>query len=352
VFALALGLAPYFVNYDGRQLARTKSTAPIGPTTPASTSSGKAPAAAVFTANVPRVQPPRPVDASETGPFNHLEPDRAQRKTLYEAEELAVAACMVQRGFDYTPNRFVEADPADELPRFRTGDVDVASSIGYGIVEALEVGEIPAPPDVNEPTIAALTAEQQQKRDQALFGPRLASGHDAGHADDPNWARVETGRGGFKLWYRGSCFAQARRAVQGDELVYARSLARMRALLRDADQAAERAPEVLTGLADWRTCMGLAGYAYDVPGAAAKELQQQLQAGQLTLDELRLREIDIASEDARCFQAANLNRLFAQARARAQRALALEHAVEVEVSRELHRAALDRAQGLLDTSPR
>ncbi len=217
------------------------------------------------------------------------------------------------------------------------------------ITEAMEVGELPVPADANESAISALTPEQQRRWDEAFFfGPRLHRSKEA--PTDPQWASVATPDGGFKAWYRDSCLSRARRAVQGDEVAYARAELRIESLVEQTRAAAAESPEVVAALEEWRACMQGAGYDYSEPGAAASELRAQLQRGELGGEALRNREIQIASTDARCYQEANLAELHERARITAEQRIAEEHAAEVQGFRELQTEALERATRLLGTA--
>ena len=106
----------------------------------------------------------------------------------------------------------------------------------------------------------------------------------------------------------------------------------------DADQEYQR------GVSRWRACMAERGLDYSDPGAAGDALLEQYRKGELTLEALRLLEIEVALVDATCYQAADLGLLRDQAQDRAERAAEVESRDSLEEMAALNDFAVQRAR--------
>jgi hypothetical protein len=292
-----------------------------------------------------------PDEVPAWSPFARFERTREQRKVLYEAEEIAVASCMKAKGFEYEKNAFgIGPHLSRELPRYRPGDPQVASTIGYGLVEALEQGELPAPADANAAKVNAMPPERQRAWADALQGPPPPLGNEKA-SRDPNWVQIPTALGPTMRWYKGACFSQARHEVQGDEVTYAREELQVRSLAIEAQRKAQEDPDYQSGLEVWRGCMAAKGFGYRDSQAAVASLRSELETGRVTLDQLRAREIEVATADADCHQQANLTDAEDVARARAEAEVADRNRDVLDAFEQMQREALQRARQLLQSQP-
>lgn len=259
--------------------------------------------------------------------FARLKLSAEEDRLLWEAEEAAVAACMRERGFEYAPNPFGGDDPGGAEPAApRPGDLAAARARGFGIAASIEA--VPAPaPDVNRPRVEAMEPAAQRAWLEALAGRPIEP---TGPADRPGLGTVSIPGGPMVQWDRGACLAHAERSLHGDDLRHTEQVTMINFLREQVALTAREDAEVRAGVERWRGCMGARGWSYPEPGAAAHALAEEYEAGRLTLDGLREREIAVATAEASCHQEAGLAALHERARARAEAKLEREHRALLE----------------------
>jgi len=167
--------------------------------------------------------------------------------------EEIVAACMLEQGFEYVP--YVEGHTMGDEAAIDPppGTRAFAEQFGYGFA-ATPGGmrlESSGGGNPNEAIVAAMSPEEYEAYDRALFGDAVA---EASEGDEPD--------GGVEL---GGCFRTARNEVFGD-----RETDHVRAGLEDEiaridAEVAPTDPLVMTAAAEWSECMADAGH----PGYAA-----------------------------------------------------------------------------------
>jgi hypothetical protein len=100
--------------------------------------------------------------------FKELERSPDEDRLLWNAEEMLVAQCMEERGFDYRPNP--PGTQAVQHARVQRGDVDAALAVGYGLHQSILQGESPNQAiDANAEQLDGMTSEQQQAFHEALL---------------------------------------------------------------------------------------------------------------------------------------------------------------------------------------
>ncbi|MET0340059.1 MAG: hypothetical protein ABW252_03620 [Polyangiales bacterium] len=282
-------------------------------------------------------------------PVEHLDElvrSRAEDRVLWMAEERAVADCMRARGFSYLPSPPDErSDEAVAFTRIEPGDVDAARAVGYGLAEALTHGAIPKDDfDANAAQLDKLAPERREAFLEALSGPAVP-------ANAPN-ARgaIETVAlpgGGSASWYRDSCFAQARRALYGDDYAH-NELGYAEAILREQiREEVEREPAHVAAIARWSACMREGGFAYARPDEPSIALSAAHHAGKLSLEALRDEEQRIATADARCVNETGLHARRREAESRSEASLVRARRDDLLAMRTAREQASTRARELL-----
>ncbi|MFM2415626.1 MAG: hypothetical protein RL385_349 [Pseudomonadota bacterium] len=250
-------------------------------------------------------------------------------RLLYEAEQQAVAECMKKRGFSYTRVPYDGDSTRDELAfeRVSADDVEAASALGYELASTLEQAPEGGAPVATDPS-RKLPPAELARYDAALFGP------EPGALDvrrDPKVVTLTTSDGLTLGWHRDACISVARRAVFGDDDVALRKLELAREdLLNELEQRAARSPLHTAAVERWRICMRARGHTFDAPGQPANMLADDFREGRLNLEQLRDRERELATEDARCAREAGVRGALESARETEGRALARAHGDLIE----------------------
>jgi hypothetical protein len=85
------------------------------------------------------------------------------------------------------------------------------------------------------------------------------------------------------------------------------------------------------------------GLSYAAPGAAEDVLEKELREGRLSLEELRLKEVDVALADATCFRSAGL----AEIRLDVERSILSENSRLLDAFRDARASVLERSRRLV-----
>lgn len=301
----------------------------------------------------PAVKPASPPIAKQTSePENHenpeallaeLIPTEEQSRILYEAEEAAVAKCMNERGFEYEPNSYEST--ADRKPwevSLKSGDLETAGEVGYGIAASLEMDRMPIPESENDQKFAAMSPEAQQAWADAFAGPMIEDPTKI--PDSGTWVSLEHPSGAVLVWDSSSCLSAARQSVYGDEVEQMHNEFSENELRDQVADLIEKDTAYVQSMDDWRTCMSEAGYEYENPSAATNSLQEQYNAGKLDIAALQTREIEIAKADAKCHQSSRMDNAFAAAKQRAESSVRAEHGDRLAKLQKSLASSLDRAQ--------
>lgn len=281
-------------------------------------------------------------------PLQELSLTEEQSRALYEAEEKAVARCMNERGFEYIENTYLSNEELDpwgaEVAR---GDVEVASELGYGISTSLDSDELPLSPDANHDLYSNLDETTQAAWDEA-FGGKVPDLNNP--AKDSTGVYVDVPGFGVIAWDTESCLAAARRAVYGDDVGQVQREVLEMQLLEKVDALIEEDESYQSALQDWRDCMAGAGLTYRYPGEPGDGLRQQFQQGAIDRAALVEREIQLATQDAQCFQTAGLAAARLEAERRADAAVREKYGEDIEGLALSQSAAIQRAEQLLSGS--
>ncbi|MBB4961611.1 hypothetical protein [Micromonospora polyrhachis] len=244
-----------------------------------------------------------------------------EERTAQTVLERATAACMRDRGFDYTPllDRRGEVEPDNPYGLL---DAATANTDGYGIVPAvLRRRERPVATTGPQPDPAYVTALNGSE--QARHTLVLPGGEEVAVASD-------------------GCVAKARVDVYGsdwDRLYYT-----FQSLSNTVIERAGTDPAVTAATADWSACVGRAGH----PAAKPSDLRQAIESrAAQAADDAAIRaaaraELAVARVDATCQDRAGLRAAVAGAQASAERQL-LTEVLRQDLHRlhQLKRAALN-----------
>lgn len=203
-------------------------------------------------------------------------------QVAHDALERAVAVCMSREGFAYEPLPFV---PFDLFGSQRYGLTDEEAAAQYGY-------EPPGERILIEDTVYGLPEIDQR----ALFG-------------DGEIAVIDAWKGGRSSVQVGGCIQVGADEVYGDYVAWAEVFDRLQWLVDESARERDTDPRAQAALAQWVTCMGVAGYVVtsleDAPsdgGPAA------------------------AVADARCHTSSNLAGVWAEVETEVQWELLPEHA--------------------------
>lgn len=289
-----------------------------------------------------------PEDQEFVEPLQELIATEEQSRALYEAEEKAVARCMNERGFEYIENSYRSDEELDPWgAAVSPGDVGVAGELGYGISASLDLQELPLSPDANQGLHSKLDETAQTAWDEAFAGkmPDLSAPPKEGA-----WVNVEVPGLGMVTSDTESCLAAARRAVYGDDTMQMQDQVLEMQLLEKVDALIEEDESYQSALQDWRDCMAGAGLTYRYPGEPGDGLRQQFQQGAIDRAALVEREIQLATQDAQCFQTAGLAAARLEAERRADAAVREKYGEDIEGLALSQSAAIQRAEQLLSGS--
>lgn len=133
------------------------------------------------------------------------------RTVLWNAEELLVANCMTDHGWDYEPQPayIMEAQLEQSVVRRRVltwhwDDPAQAKARGYGIAESGGVPELQTPPTPNLDYAMSLSPVEQRRYAEDMNGDQGSSIH----LSLPNGGEITVGKNG--------CLASARREIYGN----------------------------------------------------------------------------------------------------------------------------------------
>ncbi len=264
-----------------------------------------------------------------------------------ERREALVAACMVDKGWEYTPRILPQAQPASqaEAPTGPQGK-EYAEQYGYGMLDGPDASssEPSAAPHPNDVFVATLSETEKAAYEKDLWGytseDEVASEDDEA-TDDPAAASC-TGKADAEV---GDAFA-AMEAVY-DDPQHADLLASLERIWKDADQS----PAVLEATADWASCMADAGIG-DAPDPDALYVALQDQLSEVYGDadgepdpsavaEFKKQEIRTAVADHECRASAAYEEKRAKAGLDAEKAFYESHRDALEGLAEALRTALE-----------
>ena len=353
LLALALGACAWMLRDEHHRanrrlvpVARVGEAADVVVPATLPTKLGKSGPPTLPTASAPSVPPAKAPRQAPKPPFAHiLRQTRAEKHLLYDAEEIAVAACMRSRGFEYTPTPYLDdSDLAAPFSRPESGDIEAASYRGYGIADGIETGDVPLPPSANQPQIERMTSERRQHWQDALRGKDHASPSPQEVTEDPSRGVVSVPSGPTITWDRNSCLTVAQRQLYGDDHKYMRLSLQTNLATNQVRRRAKSDEEYLAGVERWRECMARHGLSYARPGSAADELSREYHEGKLNLAGLRQREVDVATADAACFETVGLAEIRESAQSRAEQQVGKELEQVLDDYRQMKLEALQRAR--------
>lgn len=175
--------------------------------------------------------------------------------------EEAIAACMADEGFSYTPIDYsaTEVDFLDSDLGVESGTLEFAQLYGYGLTtDPWGTDDAEEAPDPNAEYVAAMSAAEQEAYYTALYGERYAEESVTEGATDDEAITDYS-------WEDAGCTGLAeQQLLTGDETDDDEFLGLQQAMA-EMVESAERDPRLERANADWAACMADAGY----PGLSA-----------------------------------------------------------------------------------
>jgi hypothetical protein len=221
--------------------------------------------------------------------------------------------------------------------------LEAAASVGYGIADAIDYGDVPVSGSVNEARLAALSEAARGAYLAALVGPP-----DEQVTDPNDVVSVMIPNGPTYRWNRHSCYSQARAALYPDPVRYVQLDNARVELTNEAHARVNNSPEYATALSNWRRCMKEHTMDSEFPGTAAEALKDAYRSGQLSLQELRHRETETAVVDATCYRSAGLPEVVERLEQTAQAEVAAGARETVDAFEALLASAVGRARSQLE----
>jgi hypothetical protein len=271
--------------------------------------------------------------------LNRLSDDKA--KALFDAEERAVAECMRDEGFTYTPGTYA---PREFLIQY--GNVEQAKQEGYGIVDswanADSMGGSSKEPADN-PDTEDLSPSERKAFTAALMGtPPSPETMQGGKGDDTHVVIPYPDGNGSVGFDTTSCVARARGKVYGDEIEHSKLLMEIEHMSNDVQAERRNDQSLLAANELWRECMRGKNLDYERPGPTEK-LDSQLKA--LEAGPAKQLEVEVAVADAECFQSEGLVLIYNTALIKYENAAKEKNESIVLNLAEMQAEALARANG-------
>jgi hypothetical protein len=273
-------------------------------------------------------------------PFAGLLADsEGNKKALHDAEQKAIAKCMTDEGFTYTPFAFVP--PEERAQPF--GNIEIAAKDGYG----LATGEQPVLQNQDDPNLEGLSSTEVQAYMRALGGtPR-----GPGDAPDPNGTASVPGGPTISFGPDG-CASKGRSVVYGDdrraiELELQVTTLGKRAYDQAVGDEAIENPEFVAALAEWKACMSEQGFDYPAPLKAADALAERYQQDGADLAKLGAEEIETAVADATCVRSTTMFDTVVSLMRKYEEQAANQNESVITAYRQLQAESVQRANELL-----
>ncbi|MFI7276132.1 hypothetical protein [Streptomyces sp. NPDC049879] len=263
-----------------------------------------------------------PVDSDPRPLSGALATSETEAQYLRTLEETAIAECMANRGFGYTPRTVTDSGRAATTNPYGLLREERAQQDGYGAV-----GEVLSRANGDPMNMASESDEWSR----ALDGTQEES------------FVLSTG---VVLAYRpDGCAYQARETAFGQD--WNRLQNELEGLQATIMVRVENDDQYAGALSDWSACMRDSGYSYADLQAPRTELEAGIDAadgdGQ-ALRDLGREELSIATQDYECEREARLHEAVHDVQERTERSV-LDAAARSDIRRyqELKQAALDRA---------
>jgi len=192
--------------------------------------------------------------------------DGVDRAALARKSEEAIASCMHDAGFDYTPGQVSEDDLEVEDEQGEPGTVEFATVHGYGIWGYTDGrGDDPEDEQVdpNAEYVASMTETESTAYYEAFMGP----------APDPDAE-------GASDWSQMGCVGKAAHEAYGEDLAFLEDPALIE-LDDERTRIAERATtaaDVVAVEAAWSECMNEEGYDFATVAEAKESISDAFEA--------------------------------------------------------------------------
>lgn len=264
-----------------------------------------------------------------------------QQKAIFDAKEAAIAQCMKSRGFEYLPEPY--RAPDDLMNSW--GDIAYAREHGYGLNYSGEPDRdastpTEAPPRNDPSRLPAATRTAWQA---ALNGASVGDPDAIGK--DPDLVEIKTAEGA-SYFSRSACRTYADEQVQGDEVQWMSSQARVQDLANEVQRTVDADPRIAAKKRDWAECMAGRGYQVTEPETAPDAIMDKVRAGQLDQSDARKQEIAMATADAECVNAVGAPEVRRQVMAEHEKSVLDAHENDIMAFVELQKKAVERATAL------
>ncbi|MEV6962466.1 hypothetical protein AB0M97_25410 [Streptomyces sp. NPDC051207] len=250
-------------------------------------------------------------------------------RTLHDAEQLLIQACMERHGFRTWPTPYENPVADDTEFPYAVTDPEWAGRHGYGSDIQRRVGELMRS-DPNRRYFGSLSPERRTAAVTALSGPR------------PVGLLAKLPGGSVVRRSSAGCVSEAERDLYGDLRTWytvkkiTDNLHGLRVKRVMADEEYERSVK------DWSACMRKKGYPYATPGEARASALEAVVGGEGRGDEIRT-----AVAEARCAADSGLTGTARRLDERYERSISRQYRKEISTRRALEAAALPRATNAL-----
>lgn len=257
-----------------------------------------------------------------------------QTRTVYDATERAIAACMKTRGFSYTPIPY--APPSAENANNHLGDVAYATQHGYGLTYAKGADETGGPASNTGPE--SLSAAERAAYSLALLGQPLLP-----DSQGPTVIQVE--RAGGAVSYRSdSCVSVGTQAVRGDLREWYLVSAQVEDMVNEVLRRVQTDAAFVAMDTQWKECMATAGLGRNSRVQRLTELEQNYNTGRRSRADSVTEERRHAVADATCVQSSGAVDLIRSLMTKYEREVGDAHQAVLTRFAELSRESVDRAK--------
>lgn len=277
-------------------------------------------------------------------PLQEIEPTDKQARLLYEAEEVLVKQCMNERGFEYIRNSYDDDSLLDYQPEIiEPGDIAAAKVKGYGLAESLsnmsrgnqdDTGHVLSgqsvslPPEApNDNLVSKLSVGQQQEWKRAFMG-EISTDRDT--KSDSQVSVENPLTGSIITWDSNSCIAVAEGQLYGSSVELELNANVRYALEHQVYSAAEEDVDYQVAISQWQNCMFGYGYEFERPEQVVEVLVSEFKSGNISKEQLRDKEIEIATLDATCYQQASVNEAYNAVLKRSEKSVLSERSQQIE----------------------
>ncbi len=266
---------------------------------------------------------------------------------LLNVVDTLIERCMHEAGYHWFNYEGVTTEQVSgfgaswsDIDRWLFDDLDKAMATGYGFAEIVSQRSAPGgfnPDRAGPDPFDSLSPEEQVEFELAFRG-----------TEQDRYTYVEPD-GGTSVWVSGGCVGRAYKDVWGHVGDYAQVGETRTYVSGELWSETLSDGNLQSALSEWRRCMSRSGFEYENPEEATEDVGQQI--GNHPVEEARLFEIEVATQDVMCRQESDLTIAFGAAFATVAHDLLDDWEDELIAIQEIEAEAVGRArQALADTS--